>query len=66
MAKLTEVLSRPEFQNKTIDLTVVTLIDSYEKKDTKESVDFVAVVLPDPFGDEDFTNIKIVPKWKND
>ncbi len=47
------------------ELIAKILIDSFET-DEKEMREYLAIRLPDPFGDEDFVNVAIAPKWEDD
>lgn len=49
-----------------IELTAQILLRSFTDEETKKELDYVSVELPDPFGDEDFVDVAITPKWQND
>lgn len=49
---------------KQIELTAKITLDMF-KNDQGEELAFASTVIPDPFGDEDFLNVPITPKWKD-
>ena len=49
-----------------IKLTAKILLRNFTNEETKEVLDYVSIELPDPFNDEDFQDIAITPKWKDD
>lgn len=44
-------------------LDAVVKMSSYEDETTKEVREYVGMELVDPFGDEDFRDVSISPKW---
>lgn len=50
-------------QTKVIKLQARILMRKFEDDETKEVHEYVAIELPDPFGDEDFRDIGIAPRW---
>ena len=50
---------------KEIELTAQIVSRSFTNEETKETLEYVSIELPDPFGDEDFRDIGITPKWKD-
>jgi hypothetical protein len=48
-----------------IKMKVRVTLKDVVKEDTKEKITYVSAELPDPFGDEDFRDVGIEPKWKD-
>lgn len=65
MAKEQTTINEQQLNEQTIKLKAKILLRNYVKEDTNESVDYVSVELPDAFGDEDYVDIPIAPKWKD-
>lgn len=56
---------KTEQQQEAIKLQARILMREFEDEETNEVHEYVAVELPDPFGDEDFRDIGITPRWKD-
>lgn len=50
---------------RTFVVAGVTYLDSYKDRNTGVKVVTVESRLPDPFGDPDFIDVSIMPKWAN-
>lgn len=66
MAKEQTTINEQQLKEQTIKLNAKILLRNYIKEDTNETVDYVSVEMPDAFGDEDYRDIAIAPRWKND